>query len=162
MSRPIDPNALPNATGRKDDEGKTDWSLLSLRPLAQVVHVLMYGARKYGRENYKLVPNFADRYYSAAMRHLADWQEQRKRENTPIDGDTGKSPLAHAICDLLFLLERELEVLKQDELIEPSRPLPDPPTFCTTPNLEEVHPTEQFPPFSIVKICPHCKQKHLT
>jgi hypothetical protein len=60
--------------GRKDDQDKPDWSLLDLKVAEEVVRVLTSGAKKYSPENWRLVPNGKNRYFSAAMRHIAAWQ----------------------------------------------------------------------------------------
>lgn len=96
--------------GRKFDGGKLDWALLPVEPNEEVVKVLMFGAQKYARDNWKHVDNHKVRYYNAAMRHLTAWQ---KGEET--DPETGLSHLAHAMCCLNFLLYKELE--KKDSAV---------------------------------------------
>lgn len=86
-------------TGRKDDTGKHRFSLIPLSALQEVIAVLEYGAQKYGADNWKKVPDFDDRYFNAAMRHLIE-----HRRGTLIDPETDRAHLAHAICCLLFLL----------------------------------------------------------
>ncbi len=85
--------------GRKDDQGKLQWSLLPWAALRPVVQVLMFGAEKYGVGNWKHVPNPQARYWNAAMRHMLAWWTDEKN-----DPETGQSHLAHAVCCLLFLL----------------------------------------------------------
>ena len=84
--------------GRKDDNGKDRWDLLPLAATKDVVKVLTYGAAKYSDDNWRIVPDAYNRYYSAAMRHLAAW-----RLGQECDPETGLSHLAHATCCLLFL-----------------------------------------------------------
>ena len=88
--------ALP---GIKDDVDKLDWSLLPFATLHSVIKVLMFGAKKYSRDNWKLVPDAKRRYFSATIRHLDAYQDGDK-----CDKETGLSHLAHAICCLIFLL----------------------------------------------------------
>jgi Domain of unknown function (DUF5664) len=97
--------ALPLASpplvqlGRKDDANKPRWSLLPWEPLRSVVEVLTQGAVRYGDNNWQVVPNSRDRYFSACQRHLTAWWSGEQDDS----GD--KLPhLAHAICCLLFLL----------------------------------------------------------
>ena len=85
--------------GRKDDQGKLDWSLLPLAPIREIIKVLMFGKTKYKRDNWQQVDNHRDRYYSAAIRHLTDWYEGRKK-----DKETKLYSLAHAGCCIIFLL----------------------------------------------------------
>jgi hypothetical protein len=85
--------------GVKHDSGKPDWSLLPLSPLEEVVRVLEHGAQKYGRYNWKHLSEANERYYAATLRHLAAWQSQGD-----IDPESGCNHLAHAVCNLLFIL----------------------------------------------------------
>ena len=98
--------------GLKFDTGsdKLEWSLIPWGALGEVVKVLMYGKKKYtqtlddgtvvsGADNWKLVDNAKERYWNAAMRHLI------ARGNGEMnDPETGLPHLAHACCDLLFLM----------------------------------------------------------
>ncbi len=85
--------------GRKDDSGKLRFSLVPIDPLRTVVRVLMYGADRYGPDNWMRVENGRTRYYDAAQRHLTAWWGGEAN-----DADTGLPHLAHAICCGLFLL----------------------------------------------------------
>lgn len=89
-------------TGRKDDAGKRDFTLLPWRSVGLVVDVLAHGAAKYGRENWRAVEAGERRYLAAAFRHLAAYAEGER-----IDSDSGLSHIAHAACCLLFLLALE-------------------------------------------------------
>lgn len=64
--------------------------------------VLAYGAKRYGEDNWRMVPNARRRYYAAAMRHIAAWWGGERN-----DPDSGHHHLAHAVASLLFLLELE-------------------------------------------------------
>lgn len=87
--------------GIKFDNDKEQWSLLPFETMREVVHVLMFGAKKYAPDNWKHVnPN--ERYFDACIRHLTAWQNGEKN-----DKETGKNHLAHAICCLIFLLWKE-------------------------------------------------------
>lgn len=88
--------------GVKYDSKKLQWSLLPIKPIQEVVRVLMYGAKKYSPDNWKRVENPKERYYNAAMRHLTAWFAGSK-----VDPQTKKSHLVHAICCLIFLREFE-------------------------------------------------------
>lgn len=88
----------------KYDKAKIDFSLLPFAPLRQIASVLMHGAKKYGRDNWKKGLEYS-RLFSACQRHLIAWWEDYE----DIDQDSGLPHLAHAICNLLFLLEGELK-----------------------------------------------------
>lgn len=99
--------------GQKYDSEKPRWSLIPFKQLTEVVKVLTAGAEKYDDYNWQDVDNGKDRYFSAAMRHFAAWKEGERidpeTERTgqkmgKIDPETGLSHLAHAICNLLFLM----------------------------------------------------------
>ena len=84
--------------GIKYDYDKFDWNLIPIDIIEEVVEILDFGAKKYSPYNWKYVKNPYERYYSALMRHIVAWKKGEK-----IDQDSGKSHLAHAICNLIFL-----------------------------------------------------------
>lgn len=85
--------------GLKFDKEKPDWSLLNLEIMEGVVRALTQGAKKYHRENWRLVPDGKNRYFAAALRHLKAWQSGERK-----DEESGENPLAHCICCLIFLM----------------------------------------------------------
>lgn len=85
--------------GRKHDAEKDRWDLLPYSAIQEVVKVLTFGARKYGPENWKDVPDARRRYFAASQRHTIAWWSGEK-----IDPEWGLNHLAHACCCLLFLL----------------------------------------------------------
>lgn len=89
-------------TGQKFDDGKTQYHLMPLTALEQTNRVLMHGANKYGANNWQHVQGAEERYYNAALRHMFAWQAGEK-----VDPESGISHLAHAICSLMFLIEKE-------------------------------------------------------
>ncbi len=93
--------------GRKFDGGKRRWSLLlgsSLLPaLREVTDVLMFGAKKYGDDNWLNVTPPRQRYYDALERHVTDWYAGERS-----DPESGLHHLAHAACCVLFLLAFDL------------------------------------------------------
>lgn len=96
--------------GVKYDAGKLDWALLPVEPIEETIKVLMFGAQKYARDNWKKVDNHEVRYYNAAMRHITAWQKGEK-----VDSETGISHIAHAMCCLTFLLAKEIEHEKENK-----------------------------------------------
>jgi hypothetical protein len=85
--------------GKKLDDGKLDYSLVPWRSMDEVVSVLMFGAKKYARNQWKQVPDARRRYLSAAYRHL-----NAVAENAEKDEESGLHHAAHAICCLIFIL----------------------------------------------------------
>lgn len=82
----------------KNDEGKLQWSLMPFKQLEDVVRVLMNGAKKYGRENWRKCDDIS-RYKDALMRHVTSYIEGECN-----DPEDGLSHMAHAICNCLFLM----------------------------------------------------------
>ena len=87
------------ADGVKYDDGKLEWDLLPYEELEQVVAILTFGAKKYSPDNWKKVPDAQRRYFNAMMRHIIAWKCGEE-----IDPESGKSHLAHAICNAMFLM----------------------------------------------------------
>lgn len=90
----------PVTDTKKDDAGKLRFDLVSPLFEEAVADVLTYGADKYAPNQWKEVENAKDRYYAALRRHLSAWRKGEK-----IDSESGKSHLAHAACNIMFLLE---------------------------------------------------------
>lgn len=99
---------VPEPTGVKHDQEKERYDLIPVLALEEVAKVLTAGGLKYNEdyneENWRKVPNAERRYFSATMRHLA-WI----RKGQTHDGETKLHHYAHAITNLMFLLEKELE-----------------------------------------------------
>ena len=89
--------------GRKFDIGKPQYGLLPPAALKETVKVLTYGVQKYDRNNWQKVPDAQSRYFDALQRHLWDWVAGEQ-----LDPETGINHLAHAMCNIMFLLERDL------------------------------------------------------
>jgi hypothetical protein len=85
--------------GKKYDDGKLRWDLLPITPIKEAVEVLTFGAAKYGDENWRKVEP-TDRYFAALMRHIVAF-----REGEYADKETGISHLAHAMTNLIFIME---------------------------------------------------------
>ena len=83
----------------KHDQNKPDLSLLSSIAILELAKVLSFGAQKYSAHNWRNGFEFS-RPYSACLRHLLAWNAG---ENT--DPESGLNHLAHAMCNLMFLLE---------------------------------------------------------
>ncbi len=66
--------------------------------LEGAVKVLMFGEKKYSRDNCQKVDNAKNRYFSALMRHLVKYLDGVKT-----DDESGLPHLDHALCCLIFL-----------------------------------------------------------
>lgn len=88
--------------GLKYDTGKLRWDLLPMDCVEDVVKILTFGAEKYGPNNWQEVVPFKDRYYAALMRHMTAW-----RNGEIADTESGLPHLAHAMCNIVFLLWNE-------------------------------------------------------
>jgi hypothetical protein len=98
----------PNSEGgiKFDSKKARPTLLLKSMPDAvqEVIDVLELGARKYAPDNWKKVEN--TRYEDAELRHkLARFSGEK------YDPETKKYHLAHEICNLMFLLQKEMEGL---------------------------------------------------
>jgi hypothetical protein len=86
----------------KFDQEKPDYTLLPWGSVEEIVKVLDLGAKKYARDNWKLVSNGKTRYLAAAFRHMAAYAQGQRT-----DPETGLSHMAHVGCCVLFLLALE-------------------------------------------------------
>jgi hypothetical protein len=91
------------STGIKYDSDKVRLDLWPVRAYLAIGQVITLGAKKYSPRNWQGLENFDDRFYSALQRHLTSWRLGEKN-----DPETGLPHLAHAGCNLVFLLSREL------------------------------------------------------
>ena len=95
--------------GRKDDSDKLPWHLLPFDALEEVTKVLQFGAKKYEPRNWEKGMAW-HRPFRAAINHLQHWWG-----GTKVDEETGLTPLAHAACEVLFLLAYELRQVGEDD-----------------------------------------------
>ena len=91
-----------NYYDKKHDKDKVRLDLITPEFIIEIGKVLTFGANKYAPESWKQVPNRQDRYYAAALRHLLAY-----RRGIKTDYETGLSHLAHAACNIMFLLYEE-------------------------------------------------------
>jgi len=87
-------------TGRKDDSGKPDYSLIPPFAIDALARVLTFGAKKYSRDNWRKVPDAKNRYIAAALRHVFAYARGEK-----LDDESSEHHLAHAMCCLAFIVE---------------------------------------------------------
>lgn len=86
----------------KFDAGKPEFQLIAqfYEDLGVCNEVLEMGAKKYGRDNWKKgrSPEDIQRYKNAALRHIF-----ASMNGEPIDAESGRPHLYHALCSLLFV-----------------------------------------------------------
>ena len=87
----------------KHDSGKPRLDLLPIDPLLAISKVLAFGAQKYGDHNWRSQKDGGfvwGRLYAATLRHqFAFWNDE------DLDAESGLPHLAHAACNIIFLLE---------------------------------------------------------
>lgn len=101
------PNEAIFKIGTKYDYDKIRMELLMgscCRSLEKVAEVLSFGAKKYADDNWRKVDNAIKRYEGALHRHLTEYYKGNIK-----DKESGLDHLAHALCCLIFLYEKELE-----------------------------------------------------
>ena len=86
--------------GIKHDKNKIRWDLLPFEVLHDVVRVLEFGEKTYGKNNWQNIENAHERLWNAAMRHLI----AAKDDIGEIDNETDLPHLAHCVVNLLFLM----------------------------------------------------------
>lgn len=91
--------------GQKYDQGKLMYDLIPMECMDELAKILTYGATKYGKPSrWETVPDMENRYFAALMRHLS-----RNRQGEKLDPESGYSHLSHALCNVVFLLWKELQ-----------------------------------------------------
>jgi hypothetical protein len=99
-------NEVAGSMGRKDSAGKERLDLLPPLAMLRLSRVLGYGVmEKYAdkpSDNWLRVPQAKTQYYAAALRHLLKYAAGEER-----DPESGQHHLAHALCDIAFVLELE-------------------------------------------------------
>lgn len=106
-------NPKTATTAVRFDQDKTDWSLLPMDALEEVVKVLEFGAVKYDRNNWRRGEGFKySRVVNSLLRHTYAWMR-----GEDLDPESGYSHLAHMGCNVLFLLyyNRYKERFKNDD-----------------------------------------------
>lgn len=86
-------------TAMKYDGEKLRTDLIPVAPILEIAKVLTYGAKKYSERNWEKGLKWS-RCYGAALRHLFAWFSGETN-----DTETGINHLAHAACEIIFLLE---------------------------------------------------------
>lgn len=85
--------------GLKYDQGKLRYDLVPPHAIKAIAEILTFGANKYAPNSWQTVENGETRYTAAMMRHFEAY-----RSGEEFDPETGKSHLAHCLCNITFLL----------------------------------------------------------
>ena len=91
--------SVSNEVGTKHDGGKLLWSLVPWEPMASVVRVLMFGAKKYAPDNWMKIERPRERYVDAMLRHAV-----ARAGGEVVDPESGEPHAAHVVCCALFLI----------------------------------------------------------
>lgn len=87
--------------GLKQDQDKAPLDLIPYHSVLEIAKVLDFGAKKYGKHNWRKGLAFS-RLIAACLRHLTAYNEGEDKDN-----ESGLSHLSHAGACILFLLEYE-------------------------------------------------------
>jgi hypothetical protein len=101
--------ATSTSGGVKHDQGKPRMDLFSFIALTRLAEVLTTGSRKYAPNQWRQGFEWS-RLLSAAFRHLFAWGMGQDK-----DPETGHSHIAHAMCNLMFLMEHIENKLGKDD-----------------------------------------------
>ena len=97
---------------KRTNDGKLPFDLIDPLLDEGVAEVLQFGADKYAPNNWKLSINSSDHHQfvqdrlGSLMRHLSEY-----RKGSYNDNETGLTHLAHAACNLMFLMRYDMEEL---------------------------------------------------
>lgn len=87
-------------TAVRDDSEKTQWHLMPWEAVEEINKVLEFGAKKYAAHNWQRGDGFSyTRVLNSLLRHVFSYM--RGEDSDP---ESGLSHLAHAGCNVLFLL----------------------------------------------------------
>lgn len=95
--------------GSKHDSGKPNIALIPKDAIWGMAAALTFGAKKYGKHNFRKGIEFLS-LAAAAQRHLTAWCDG---EN--VDQESGLSHLDHALASLAMLKFMELNRLEMDD-----------------------------------------------
>ena len=94
----VDKIRIESSGGLKFDSGKLRYSLIPPETTKALAEVLTFGAKKYAKDNWKLLENGKERYLDALYRHLDAY-----RTGEYIDNESNLSHLSHCLCNLAFI-----------------------------------------------------------
>lgn len=99
-------------TADKFDQNKVDLSLLDRTALEEIAKVMMFGAQKYDRDNWRKGIS-QNRLCAAALRHL-----YAHVDSETFDPESGLLHLAHAGCCIMFAINMLLTKPELDDRIK--------------------------------------------
>lgn len=111
------------------DTGKTNWSLMPFEAIEEINKVLEFGAGKYAEWNFSENGGMKwSRIINSCLRHIFSWM--RGEDN---DKESGLPHLAHAGCNILFLLYyiKRPDIFTKDDRHKRIYPSPIPTTHQT-------------------------------
>ena len=91
-------------TGLKYDDLKPQFRLIPPYALEEIADVMTYGARKYAPDNWRNIEDIPSRYLDATLRHINTYQK-----GFILDDESNRHHLAHAVCCLMYILEKDLD-----------------------------------------------------
>jgi dATP/dGTP diphosphohydrolase len=91
------------------DSGKAPIHYLDRHTLEAMAQVIAYGAAKYDEWNWRGGMAWS-KVYDSAMRHLMAWNSGETQ-----DPESGLSHLAHAACNIMFLIQYAVEHPELDD-----------------------------------------------
>ena len=110
----VEPAKLPKPKQAvRFDSGKTNWSLMPFEALEEINRVLEFGANKYAAWNFTEHGGMNhSRVLNSCVRHIFSYMRGQD-----LDPESGLSHLAHAGCNILFLLyyKKYPEVFTKDD-----------------------------------------------
>lgn len=95
------PKAKPKSA-LKFDSGKPDLALVPRASVEAIARAMMFGAEKYGRDNWRLGFDDNTRVLAAALRHIFAYVDGERT-----DPESGLSHLDHALAGLSFAAHYE-------------------------------------------------------
>lgn len=95
--------------GRKFDESKSPLSWIPASAVREIGNVLKFGAKKYGKNNYKKGMEWS-RLADAALRHIYAWAD-----GEDLDQESKLPHLAHAGCCIVMLLFYQAKGVGEDD-----------------------------------------------
>lgn len=102
-----------SAEALRFDEGKSNWSLMPFEAVEEINKVLEFGAKKYAAWNFTKNGGMNhSRILNSLLRHIFSYMRGEDK-----DPESGLSHLAHAGCNILFLLyyKKYPEIFTKDD-----------------------------------------------
>jgi len=97
------------------DKGKVELAQVPYELKAAVARVLMMGAKKYGRDNWREGMDWS-KVINSTMRHIEAYNDPNQPD---VDPESGESHLSHAACNIAFLLYYEKHYPELDDRAKP-------------------------------------------